>query len=139
MTDLFLFSLVQSPSEYLNKKPQPPVLDRRQSVAVVEGLTNHRVIPSPTSTSTASGPTSSRPTPTPPPPPPPPHNHLPERKYSLQVMGVGEGQSLVDAMSARSSPGLSEMAMSQDTLVRSVSDGISDRLHNCYTVLTQQI
>ena len=126
MTDLFLFSLVQSPSEYLNKKPQPPVLDRRQSVAVVEGLTNHRVIPSPTSTSTASGPTSSRPTPTPPPPPPPPHNHLLEREYSLQVMGVGEEQSLVDAMSARSSPGLSEMAMSQDTLVRSVSDGISD-------------
>lgn len=119
-----LSSSVQSPSDYLNKKPQPPVLDRRQSIAVVEGITNHRVIPSPTGT--GSGPTSSHPTPTPTPPPPgPPHSHLLERKFSLQVTGVGEGQSLVDAMSARSSPGLSDMAMSQDALVRSVSYEIS--------------
>ena len=124
MTNLFLFSSVQSPSEYLNKKPQPPMLDRRQSIAVVESLTNHRVIPSPTASGSGSGPTSSRPTPTPT-PPPPSHGHLLERKYSLQVTGVSEGQNLVDAMSARTSPGLSEMAMSQDSLVRSVSSDIS--------------
>ena len=110
----------------MNKKPQPPMLDRRQSIAVVEGLTNHRVIPSPTAS--GSGPTSSRPTPTPT-PPPPSNGHLLERKYSLQVTGVGEGQNLVDAMSARTSPGLSEMAMSQDSLVRSVSSDISGILY----------
>ena len=96
------------------------MLDRRQSIAVVEGLTNNRVVPSPTSVSIAT-PLSSH-TPTPTPPPPPPHSHVLERKLSLQVTGVDEGQSLVDAMSARSSPGLNEMAMSSDALVHSVSD-----------------
>ena len=104
---------VQSPSEFLNKKPQlpsPSVLDRRQSIAVVEGLVNNnRVSPShpPTTTTAAT----------------PPPNHVFERKYSLQVTGIGEGQSLVDAMSARRSPGLAEMAMAnnREDLVRSVS------------------
>ena len=96
---------MQSPSEFLSKKPpipQPPALDRRQSIAVVEGLNNNNRIFSPT------------PTPTPPP------LHLFERKGSLQVTGVGEGQSLVDAMSARSSPGLADMNNNRDSLVRSV-------------------
>ena len=102
---------VQSPSEFLNKKPQPPqpsVLDRRQSIAVADGISNNRIFPSYTK--------SSSPTPTPPPP------YLLERKSSLQVTGVGEGQTLVDAMSARSSPGLADMAMTnnRDAHVRSV-------------------
>ena len=100
---------VQSPSEFLNKKPPPPqpsVLGRRQSIAVVEGLTNDRVFPPHVHSAS----------PTPPPP------HLLERKCSLQVTGVGEGQSLVDAMSARSSPGLADVAMNnnRDAHVRSV-------------------
>ena len=36
------------------------------------------------------------------------------------MTGIGEGQSLVDAMSARSSPGLSEMAMSNSRDVKAV-------------------
>ena len=109
---LLSFPSVQSPSEFLNKKPQPPALDRRQSIAVVEGLTNNRIVPSPTPAPTYTHPT-------------PPH--ILERKCSLQVTGVGEGQSLVDAMSTRSSPGLSDMAMSnnRDALVRSVRHGIT--------------
>ena len=96
------------------------MLDRRQSIAVVEGLTNNRVIPSPTGISTTAPMSSHTPTPTP--TPPPPHSHVFERKFGLQVTGVGEGQSLVDAVSARSSPGLNEMVTSSDALVRSVSN-----------------
>ena len=101
---------MQSPSEFLNKKPQPPqpaILDRRQSIAVVDGLANNRS--SPSSHALTSSTT-------------PPPSHLMERKCSLQVTGVGEGQSLVDAMSARSSPGLGDATVmsNRDGLVRTV-------------------
>ena len=39
------------------------MLDRRQSIAIVEGLTNNRVIPSPTGVSTTAPMTSHTPTP----------------------------------------------------------------------------